>query len=319
MIGLSHLIEESSRSTPPEFSSSTFLYRGKSLRSGFTLIELLVVIAIIAILVALLLPAVQQAREAARRSDCKNRLKQIGLALHNYHDTHGRLPSSTVVVNYPAGPDNCNPNTSTGVSQRGSWAIKILPFLDETPRYNTFDFNSPMASVFTTNTSTGVVTAYGANGGTPTAQNIAAQATSNPKFQCPSDPNTPPTVATPNYVGIMGGGVIPAGNIQVSNSSWPCSSTNSTGYTWFNNGAMFVNSGVKFRDFTDGTSNVIIIGESKYLNTPTQRAAAWDSWAGGIHVGPVTGCNMVRCRPSSIPRTELRLPRAVRGISRQTG
>jgi prepilin-type N-terminal cleavage/methylation domain-containing protein len=78
-------------------------------RYGFTLIELLVVIAIIAILIALLLPAVQQAREAARRSQCKNNLKQLGLALHNYHDTHSRLPPGIIANN------------------RLAWSTMILP------------------------------------------------------------------------------------------------------------------------------------------------------------------------------------------------
>lgn len=74
----------------------------RSQRRGFTLIELLVVIAIIAILIALLLPAVQQAREAARRSTCKNNMKQIGLALHNYHETHNMFPND-VWTNDPGG------------------------------------------------------------------------------------------------------------------------------------------------------------------------------------------------------------------------
>ena len=95
---------------------------------GFTLIELLVVIAIIAVLVALLLPAVQQAREAARRSQCKNNLKQLGLAFHNYHDTVGTLPFA-----WMSGSD-------LNVS---SWGIMILPYLDQAPLYNKWDSSVP--------------------------------------------------------------------------------------------------------------------------------------------------------------------------------
>ncbi|MCA9114496.1 MAG: DUF1559 domain-containing protein [Planctomycetaceae bacterium] len=90
---------------------------------GFTLIELLVVIAIIAILIALLLPAVQQAREAARRSQCKNNLKQMGLAMHNYHDTHGMFPFA-----YRLGVNKL----------RTCWFHMLLPFIDQAPLYNKF-------------------------------------------------------------------------------------------------------------------------------------------------------------------------------------
>ncbi|HBN77136.1 MAG TPA: prepilin-type cleavage/methylation domain-containing protein [Planctomycetaceae bacterium] len=103
----------------------------KSLRRGFTLIELLVVIAIIAILVALLLPAVQQAREAARRSSCKNNLKQLGLALHNYHDTHNVFPPGQI-RGYVA-----NPNREFG--NGFSWGALILPFLEQSALYDSLD------------------------------------------------------------------------------------------------------------------------------------------------------------------------------------
>ena len=119
-------------------------------RRGFTLIELLVVIAIIAVLIALLLPAVQQAREAARRSQCKNNLKQIGLALHNYHDTHRIFPIGNL-------------------SLRGFTAQDyILPYIDQAPLYNQFNFS---------------ITDWCFNIGAGTLY-----ATKIPAYGCPSDP-----------------------------------------------------------------------------------------------------------------------------------
>jgi prepilin-type N-terminal cleavage/methylation domain-containing protein/prepilin-type processing-associated H-X9-DG protein len=96
-------------------------------KTGFTLIELLVVIAIIAILIALLLPAVQQAREAARRTQCRNNLKQFGLAFHNYHDAHKRFPPPSV-----AGGAGANQDVAGG----WPWSMMLLPYLDQAPLYN---------------------------------------------------------------------------------------------------------------------------------------------------------------------------------------
>lgn len=102
-------------------------------RVGFTLIELLVVIAIIAILIALLLPAVQQAREAARRTQCKNNLKQIALALHNYDSAHGAFPMGVLGTS----------GTSSMTNPLTSWETLILPFVDQMPLYNQYNFNVP--------------------------------------------------------------------------------------------------------------------------------------------------------------------------------
>jgi len=103
--------------------------RLRAVRSGFTLIELLVVIAIIAVLIALLLPAVQSAREAARRAQCVNNLKQLGLALHNYHDVHGRFAPGSIQV------------TTNNVAYRQPFITSLLPFLEQGNLTNSFNFN----------------------------------------------------------------------------------------------------------------------------------------------------------------------------------
>lgn len=105
-------------------------------RRGFTLIELLVVIAIIAILIALLLPAVQQAREAARRTQCRNNLKQMGIAFHNYHDVHRSFPYAYMI-------DGRSLNAN-------SWGLQLLPYMDQAPLYNQFDTSVPYFNEGTT-------------------------------------------------------------------------------------------------------------------------------------------------------------------------
>jgi len=140
--------------------------------AGFTLIELLVVIAIIAVLIALLLPAVQQARESARRTQCKNNLKQLGLALHNYHDTFKKFPVNRM------GNRGAIPNGFGSVG----WLAMILPYIDQGPLYNSIDFSDQ----------TGGTAGSGGNNRmailTGSAANVAARRRVLPAFLCPSNP-----------------------------------------------------------------------------------------------------------------------------------
>ncbi len=217
---------------------------------GFTLIELLVVIAIIAILVALLLPAVQQAREAARRSSCKNNLKQLGLALHNYHDTHRMFPISWN-VNY-----NHNENTQEGFS----WMTYILPFVEQPALYDTINFNSDLADAGNNAASQSVITTY----------------------LCPSDPlnqngrltgrANAPSSTTPygvNNYKAVGGSNWNAGDhlavICVSCRRNP----NTSDFFGASNGLIGRRTGYtvntpssSMKDVTDGTSNTLAIGEA---------------------------------------------------------
>ncbi len=209
---------------------------GMKVKKGFTLIELLVVIAIIAVLIALLLPAVQQAREAARRSDCKNKLKQLGLGMHNYHETHNTFPPGFVVAKQLAG---AGPGTAVGA---WGWGTYILPFIDQAPLYKKL------------NTNVGPEDAVVVNG----SSNLSLVATVLPAFRCPSDLGENQIAAgagqwgTSNYVGNFGvsiprltagfaGGSV-AKNVQ---------------------GIYGENTKIRIRDIRDGTTNVALALERR--------------------------------------------------------
>ena len=138
-------------------------------RKGFTLVELLVVIAIIGILVGLLLPAVQAARAAARRMQCSNNLKQLGLAVHNYHDANKSFPSG-FITNYPAGALNTAAMMSVTQRTHWSWGAFVLPYIEQTALYNTLNpGQSSMDALLAT------------------PAGLAALTTPIPSFVCPSD------------------------------------------------------------------------------------------------------------------------------------
>ena len=206
---------------------------------AFTLIELLVVIAIIAILIALLLPAVQQAREAARRSTCKNNLKQLVLALHNYHDTHKVFPPSNIdglPANCAANSGSLSPNAVENVNGLG-WGTFILPFMDQAALYNnigseTGDFAYHWQdSNHDGNASSGDAI--------PSSKEILSG------YICPSDP--------------MGGLNSDMENFGKSNYKINAGSNAGGGKR---TGPFYVNSKTRIRDIIDGTSNTIALIES---------------------------------------------------------
>ena len=204
---------------------------------GFTLIELLVVIAIIAILIALLLPAVQQAREAARRSQCRNNLKQIGLALHNYVDTFGILPQVRVWS-----PALCRPSCP-GWGTRGgmSWRSLILPYIDQASIYNTIDFGE------------GVYV----SGCCPSTQSWnEASRTVIDVYLCPSD-NTE---------------VLWSGDTGTNYPAVVSTTRDHTPTSVNLRGGMSAQYPARMRDFTDGTSNTLIVSEV-YRGKPLARYA----------------------------------------------
>jgi prepilin-type N-terminal cleavage/methylation domain-containing protein len=203
--------------------------------SGFTLIELLVVIAIIAVLVALLLPAVQQAREAARRSQCKNNLKQFGLALHNYHEATGTFPMAET-------DPSQGPCGGGGAGWCGfSLHVMLLPYLDQGPLYNRINFSINACSY------TPGSCLPGANDGTGGMPNVFGN-TRLPVCLCPSDPGNTRFTSANNYSGSMGPGF--------DWGTW-------SGDNRANNVGVFcVCKNINIAALVDGTSNTIGMGET---------------------------------------------------------
>lgn len=224
----------------------SFTSKRKS-RNGFTLIELLVVIAIIAILVALLLPAVQQAREAARRSSCKNNLKQFGLALHNYHDVHRVFPPG--FVHQPTAPQH---------SPHWGWGSYLLPFVEQSAMYETLNVGDNHLGDALADTSAG--------GGRSLMQTPLSS------YRCPSDP----APGMSDRGGVRDGSGSWGVDMAVSNyvaSNGAHAAAANYAYVMFDNptsGPVFyANSKTRIRDITDGTSNTILLGERTWtLNNP---------------------------------------------------
>ena len=205
---------------------------------GFTLIELLVVIAIIAILIALLLPAVQQAREAARRTQCRNNLKQLGLAMHNYHSAHKVFPPGglgSTLWNQPTISSTADYNDSVS---RAGWTQMILPYIDQAPLYNQM---TPYM-----NGAHGFVHPIDWPGA---EQNI-------PALQCPSDSGSGKNQM---WSGTLVLDQRSFGNYVVCQGS----TSSSTGLNL--NGIFYQMSNTRVRDVTDGTSNTLLTSEIRVV------------------------------------------------------
>ncbi|MFN3190264.1 MAG: DUF1559 domain-containing protein [Aureliella sp.] len=224
---------------------------------AFTLVELLVVIAIIGVLVGLLLPAVQAARESARRMQCANNMKQLGLALHNYHDAHKTIPT-----------------TMTGVDSEGgacgsgfySWLAMILPYVEQDNLYNSIDFNMPMSDRCN----------YGSSGDyldydiSPSHPNALAARTMIGTYLCPSDPaaylqpqDNGGQLAPGNYSGNVGWPKLasaPGGSQPIEKQNGFFGLLNpSTPDPWHV-------PRIRFGDITDGLSNTAAVAERKISN-----------------------------------------------------
>ena len=240
-------------------------------KSGFTLVELLVVIAIIGMLVALLLPAVQAAREAARRSQCTNNLKQIGIAIHNYHDTHGGLPAAWVQDNIAVGTATGTRNQSKttcghslGDAPMYGWAVLIMPYMEQGALYEALDIgNVPLWQRYSLPS-------------VRTEEDVRLLQTRIVNYRCPSDSTAALNperfsnmseenrfdIATSNYVISIGHG----GEYTANNG------------TGDNGGAFHGNSNYKLQSIPDGTTNTIFVGERCGMMKGENHTAA--NWAG---------------------------------------
>lgn len=250
----------------------------RSPRRGFTLIELLVVIAIIGVLIGLLLPAVQKVREAANRMKCANNLKQLGVALHNFHSTQGGFPKAGKLSN------------------QLSWHVFILPFMEQDGLYRQFSFASGP---------------YDGAGATGPNKNIIAINNKVNMFLCPTSPVTQMVITPPSYwitteevngvppytthyYGIMG----PKGTNPVSGQPYLVDQSGADAtHGGFARGGIFMRDtnatstapgpeiGYSTTDILDGTSNTLMVGERSWTNDVT--GTRYRSWVRGCDTAPV--------------------------------
>jgi prepilin-type N-terminal cleavage/methylation domain-containing protein len=264
-----------------------FARQSQRQRLAFTLIELLVVIAIIAILVALLLPAVQQVREAARKSQCQDHLHNYGVAIHNYEITYKMMPPGGVPQDRSGAQSCCNGGPRIG------WQVRVMPFMEQNALYNQLNLNAGLPNTAPNPPQAAWDTTV--NGGLARLQQVSYA-------RCPTDtwPDVDGGWATASYCGSMGsqstpsnGGaacepwqtfaeVLPAGNSGHGNS--------------FNKrqiSGVFSRMGaaIGFKDITDGTSNVVMVGEVLHACTD-HRSGWWNSNGGGnAHASMVVPLN----------------------------
>lgn len=201
-------------------------------RRAFTLIELLVVIAIIAILIGLLLPAVQKIREAANRMKCSNNLKQLGLAFQNYHAALDRFPSG-----YVSGPQAQN---AEGVGPGWGWGAQLLPYLEQDNLQKSISLNLDIRH----------------------SANASARVMVIPTFRCPSDQPRSDTFAVVNAGGTT------LCNVAFGNYVGVGGTVEVTAYPDTNNGVLYRNSQIRIADILDGSSNTIFAGERQSSKSP---------------------------------------------------
>lgn len=263
-------------------------------KRAFTLVELLVVIAIIGILIGMLLPAVQQVREAARRSDCGNKIRQLALACHNYHSAHDNFPPG-VVTDMELDFSGNDPLRNSLSGARGApWSVLILPFIEQNNAYDNLDQSEEFSRHFRAGLATSAVNYI------PGRIPIEA-------FKCPSiqgelagpaingdgayTDGLAPSLGAPegaagshsHYLGVTGGGVhgIHPGVQHTGNSR----------RVFYENGILSVGSKIRVTDITDGSSNTFMIGESNLQ--------CWDmTWSSSFKNGSqsvpytISGCNI---------------------------
>lgn len=275
--------------------SRNYLYFTKN-RKAFTLVELLVVIAIIGVLVGLLLPAVQSAREAARRMSCSNNMKQVGLALHNYHDAHKKFPYSVTGSGSIINTESTSAKPAIGMTRnhRG-WAM-LLPYIEQAALYESIDF-----SMATGGYQRSPNTIVGPKPGEPGNANDIAVSTVVTSFLCPSDPNpTNYSNTTINEYSISNGTTTREG--AFTNYEFSTERNADTAYRWktlpVDQRRMFgFNDSSQMRDILDGTSNTVAVCET-LRNTIDGVSNTWgySKWVGnGVDVSSIYGINTTEC------------------------